>query len=102
MRNFVLAVALIAVSVALGAPAYAQSWAPGLGYVFKAPVLLKFPPTVVASLPTCNLSRRGEVRTVTDAASPTFMGTATGSGTFTVPVVCSTQNSGATYAWMTF
>lgn len=51
---------------------------------------------LVANLPTCNTARKGLRSVVTDAASPTFGGSVTGSGSVTAPVMCNGT------AWATF
>jgi hypothetical protein len=43
---------------------------------------------VVASLPTCNSGAKGARNYVTDATSPTFLGTLTGGGAVVAPVFC--------------
>jgi len=42
----------------------------------------------VSTLPTCNSGAKGAKANVTDAASPTYLGTLTGSGAVYTPVVC--------------
>lgn len=42
----------------------------------------------VSTLPTCNSGKKGTVTAVTDATSPTYNGTLTGSGTVYTPVIC--------------
>ena len=44
--------------------------------------------TTVAALPTCNAAIKGALRTVSDATTPTYNGTLTGSGAVVVPVFC--------------
>jgi hypothetical protein len=53
------------------------------------------------ALPTCNSGIQGEQAVVSDASSPTYMGTYTGSGSppITMAVICS--YNGTTYAWLT-
>ena len=47
------------------------------------------PATVtVASLPACGATLKGALRTVSDATTPTYNGTLTGSGAVIVPVFC--------------
>jgi hypothetical protein len=48
--------------------------------------------TVVASLPTCNFSRRGYTYTVSDATAPAYNATVAGGGAVVVPVVCNGAN----------
>jgi hypothetical protein len=47
-------------------------------------------PTIytVSTLPTCNSGAKGTETAVTDATSPTYLGTLTGGGTVYAPVVC--------------
>lgn len=53
---------------------------------FKAPPIL--PSYTVATLPTCNTALKGGQAYVTDATSPTYLGTLTGGGTTVAPVFC--------------
>jgi len=46
------------------------------------------PNYTVATLPSCGSGQRGEEAAVTDAASPTYLGTLTGNGTAYTPVIC--------------
>lgn len=54
------------------------------------PNLSQFLPTTytVATLPTCGSSNKFQSLTVSDASSPTYLGTLTGSGTVSTPVMC--------------
>ena len=47
------------------------------------------PTYTVATLPTCNTAEKGAIAFVTDATTPTYNGSLTGSGTVVVPVSCS-------------
>ncbi len=46
------------------------------------------PITVVASLPSCSAARQGAIEVVTDASSPTFGGSLTGSSTTVTLAFC--------------
>jgi hypothetical protein len=46
----------------------------------------------VSTLPTCNSSAKGLSAAVTDASSPTFLGTLTGGGSTFAPAVCNGSN----------
>ena len=50
--------------------------------------------TIVASLPTCQSSNKGQLYVVTDASSPTYNGTLTGGSTTTALALC----NGSTWA----
>jgi hypothetical protein len=47
-------------------------------------------------LPTCNTAAKGTAAVVSDATSPTFLATYTGSGSVFSPVICNGTN------WVTF
>lgn len=71
----------------------------GLGVAGGATVLTldqtggPIPPiTVVASLPTCNSARKGAISVVTDASSPSFNATLSGSSTTIVGALCNGTN----------
>lgn len=51
-------------------------------------VTIKFQEKTVATLPTCNSGAKDVRFAVTDATSPTYLGTLTGGGTVYAPVVC--------------
>jgi hypothetical protein len=51
------------------------------------------------AVPSCNLGNKGLDVTVTDATSPTYMGTYTSGGGITAKALCS--YNGSTYAWLT-
>jgi hypothetical protein len=51
------------------------------------------------ALPTCNSGAQGERAVVSDAASPTYMGTYTSGANVTAEVICS--YNGTTYSWLT-
>jgi len=57
------------------------------GYVYVLDGL-SLPVKTVATLPTCNSGLKGLTMAVSDATSPTYNGTLTGSGTVSVPVYC--------------
>lgn len=45
-----------------------------------------------STIPTCNTAAKGQIVTVTDATSPTYNGTYSGSGAVIVPVQCDGTN----------
>lgn len=49
-------------------------------------------PTTVSGLPTCNSGSKGTMAAVTDASSPTFLGTVTGGSSTYTPVSCNGTN----------
>lgn len=51
------------------------------------------------ALPTCAVAMKGTTAVVSDATSPTFMGTYSSGGTITAAVICSFN--GTTYSWLT-
>jgi hypothetical protein len=51
------------------------------------------------ALPSCASALQGELAVVSDATSPTYMGSYTGGGGITASVICS--YNGSTYAWLT-
>jgi hypothetical protein len=51
------------------------------------------------ALPTCNSGSKGTLAVVSDATSPTYMGTYTSGGGITTAVICS--YNGSTYSWLT-
>jgi len=53
-----------------------------------ASALLQLPVTTVASLPACAAGNKGALYAVSDATSPTYNATLTGSGAVSVPVYC--------------
>lgn len=51
------------------------------------------------ALPTCNSGERGATAVVSDATTPTYMGSYTSGGAVTAAVICS--YNGTTYSWLT-
>jgi hypothetical protein len=68
---------------------YFEAWGASNPFGFHAPGLI-FPVTfTVSALPACTSSNKGGMAEVSDAAaSPAYLGTATGGGTLTMPVMC--------------
>jgi len=51
-------------------------------------------------LPTCAAAYKGTTAVVSDATTPSYMGTYTSGGLITAPVVCS--YNGSSYSWLTY
>ena len=67
-----------------------------IGSMYSTPTKLYSAGT---ALPTCNAAMQGSSATVSDATSPTYMGSYTSGGTITAQVICS--YNGSTYSWLT-
>ena len=94
MKSVLLAAVL---AIALGSPhawaidPYCQNVA-GKGLICPQPTTFQLgailPSSTVAQLPTCNAARKGMLRYVTDATTPTYNAALTGGSNVIVPVHC--------------
>lgn len=103
-----LAAALLVFILGVPASAVVYGWStvPGVGLVTNTPVVvyagltsgagLNVAQSTVAALPACSSSLKGVMREVTDATSPSYLGTLTGAGAVFTPVVCNGT------AWVSF
>jgi hypothetical protein len=64
------------------------TWVRGATITMNGVDILGGAGTTVSALPTCNTALKGGRTFVTDATSPTFLGTLTGSGAVVAPVFC--------------
>lgn len=93
MKKLVVALIAAIVLAVGGGLAYAHiSNVPGIGDVENTILVLQYgltlPISTVATLPTCSAATKGRMQAVSDATSPTYNGTLTGSGAVVVPVFC--------------
>lgn len=78
--------------LAIGANANAVTCPTGVNHVdigvTEATSAFQVAPVLVSALGTCNAAAKGQLKTVSDATSPTYLGTLTGGGTVYTPVTC--------------